>query len=342
MKGSFLKMLNKNLTFVILAASLLAVFSARAYSLPIIQNEEITTVTDTSVIITWTTTNENSDTKVYYGTGTPSNVYSSLESTKYHYAIIDSLSPGTTYYYYVKSGSTEGSQKIFTTLTPPSGSYLFSFATVSDPQYGMGKSDTYGARGRPYSKSKQMLEALVSSLNRLNPSFTILKGDLIESLGGTYGEYVDNQNIPGDTETIKDKFDNLTGAYYPIPGNHDKEITAYSGGNTSSWYNSNLSPLNPSLVIPDPTKNSCYNYSFDTNGYRFIMLDSIRSNLTASIDATYLSTQLLSAESLGLKSFIFVHHPVTDLRSEGIPAEVLKEVAGGTTSLAISVHTGIL
>lgn len=305
-------------------------FNTYCTALPNLSYEEVTSLTDTTAIITWVTSNEASDTKVHYGISDTSSLYSSSESVNYHYAVLQNLTPGTIYKYYIKSGQSSGLQKAFTTLTAPTGQYLFSFATFSDPQYGMGKADTGGARGRPYSKSKEILEATVSRINLAAPLFTILKGDIIESSGGTYGDYI-NSPIPGSSKSIKDNFDDFTTNYYPIPGNHDKTTAGYTGGNASSWYNNNLHLLYPALSVADPTADSCFNYSFDNQGYRFIMLDSVKSNLTAEVNTSFLSQEVTSAETIGLKSFIFLHHPATDLRSQNIPDEIIEEITDGST-----------
>ncbi len=315
-----------------------------------ISNVEVSTLTDTTAIITWTT-DAASDAKVFAGIGFIDGAnpkYSSSESTIYHYAVLNGLSPGTSYKYYVGSGaaSTVSTESTFTTLTPPSGAYLFSFATINDTQYADGKLDTSGARGRPYSKSTQIMDGIVQGINnisQLDPSvtngaaFTILKGDQIEDgviAGDLYSPYGDDIfNVEGapkyaGQESVRIKLNRLThNTIYPIPGNHDK-VSSYTAGN---WVTANLGVLYPPLAAANPAVDSDFNYSFVNNGYRFIMLDSMRSSdQKASVEASYLSAQLAAAQTAGQKCFIFVHHPVTDVRSEHIPDDVIKEVTGGT------------
>ncbi len=330
MRKPFIKVL-----FLTLIVSWVWGIESACFAIPNITNDEIISLTDTTAVITWSTTNETSDTKVHYGLAEPTTIFSSVESVNYHYAVLTGLYPGTTYIYFVNSGTTEGSQKSFTTLTPPTGQYLFTFATLSDPQYAPGKADTFGARGRPYSSSEAILIDTIKSINGFDPSFTILKGDIVESIGGAYGEYV--YNLPmhlGGSVAIKDEFDllghapDISSKYFPIPGNHDKDTNAYLPSH--NWYQDNLDRLY-SLSI-DYTKDSIYNYSFDYKGYRFIMLDSVKSDLSAAVNLGYLTQEVTSAESLGLKCFIFLHHPATDLRAENIPDNVLKEISGGTTT----------
>jgi hypothetical protein len=326
---------------------LLILMGSAALSAPLIEKEELSTLTDNLAILTWVTTNQASTTVVEYGIAGFS--YSTQESAlvNYHYATLKNLYPNTTYKYRVRSvagdgTSTTGATKYFTTLNPPSGTLLFTFATLSDPQYADGKLDTGGARGRPYSKSAQIMDAMVSTINAFSPAFTILKGDVIESStkpGDLYSPYGDDVSIVegapkyAGQESIRTKLNRLTSAegmskYYPIPGNHDKAAGIYSAGN---WVTSNLGVLYPLMVGTNPALDSDFNYSFTYNGYRFILLDSMRSSdMKASIEATYLSNQLAAARTAGQKCFIFVHHPVTNVQVEGIPDDVIKEVTGGT------------
>ncbi|HTY12631.1 MAG TPA: Ig-like domain-containing protein [Candidatus Omnitrophota bacterium] len=329
---------------------LILLAGAHAAGAVVINNDEVSTVTDTTAIITWKT-DLPSDTRVYAGIGyidPASPKYSSAESATCHYAVLTGLSSGTTYHYYLASGTgdTSSTEGTFTTLIPPSGNYLFSFATINDSQYADGKLDTVGARGRPYSKSAQILDAMVQAVNRISqydPSvtggaeFTILKGDQIEdsvAVGDLYFPYGDDVfNVEGSPkyagqESVRQKLNRLThNNIYPIPGNHDK-ISSYTSGN---WVTANLGKLYPAMAATDPAADSDFNYSFVAHGCRFIMLDSMRSSDgKASVEAGYLSGQLSAAQTAGQKCFIFLHHPVTDIRSEHIPDDVIKEVSGGT------------
>ena len=324
---------------------MLLILAGMSWAAPIISNEELVTLSDNTAVITWVTTNETSNTQVKYGIGFPTQTYASAESTYYHYAVLTDLSPGTTYQYYVQSGSAKGLQKTFTTLTPPGGQYLFNFATVSDPQYGDGKKNTTGARGRPYENSVQILDKMVLMINSFQPAFTVLKGDLIESsvrAGDNYSPYGDDVfNVEAapkyaTQESIRQKLNRLVstlGATYAIPGNHDKTISAYTGGTASSWYTANLNRITP-LAITDPTLGSCFNYTTpDYQGYRFILLDSVSlegAEVKSYINISSLEAQLADARTNHLKCFIFTHHPITNVQAEGLPDQVIEEVTGGT------------
>lgn len=326
---------------------LLLILAGMSWAAPLISDEELTGLSDNTVQITWVTSNETANTIVKYGIGFPAQTYSSAVLTNYHSAILTDLSPGTTYQYYIQSGDIKGQVKFFTTLTPPGGNLVFAFAAISDPQYGDGKKNTTGARGRPYENSVQIMDNMVTLINSFFPSFTILKGDLIESSvkgGDLYSPYGDDIfNVEGapkyaGQESIRAKLNRLTSAtdagakYYPVPGNHDKTASAYTGGNASSWYNDNLNRLY-ALAVADPTVGSSYNYVINYRGYRFIFLDSVTleaGQVKSNIDTGYLSTQLAQARIDKVKCFIFTHHPVTNVQAEGLPDQVIEEITGGT------------
>jgi len=93
---------------------------------PIISNIQVTNITETSATITWTT-DESSDSKIYYPTGPiPTFVYNitSATTTTSHSLSITGLTAATTYYYKVTSTDSSGNiatsaEGSFTTSTPP-------------------------------------------------------------------------------------------------------------------------------------------------------------------------------------------------------------------------------
>jgi 3',5'-cyclic-AMP phosphodiesterase len=139
---------------------------------------EVTTVTDTSVVITWftgssTETDEYgfpapvaADTVLQLGSadlttltlvpGTLTTVLDDATPTAYHYAEVTGLQPGTPYYYVAMSDGQTAQQTsmqfpvgvggsldypgIFTTLATPPGSYLFTLALSNDLHMGEGES----------------------------------------------------------------------------------------------------------------------------------------------------------------------------------------------------------
>ncbi len=287
---------------------------------PIITNEEITTLTDTTAIITWRTTNEAANAKVYYGIISPATTFTSSESSLYHYATLSNLSPGQTYKYYVEStgttGIVTGEENTFTTLTPPSGAYLFTFATISDPQVATDLANTTGARGRPYATSEAMLREAITYLKTYSPAFTIVKGDLVDDLT------TDGANQATKVKTLLLNL-TTTSTVYPLPGNHDK--AEYTAG---AWYTTLLKPIKTNASAEaSPTTDSIYNYSFDYQSNHFIILDNLKNTGgTGHVDTAWLTGDL--AANTGKNTYIFMHNVITE---EGvtIPNEVLLEVIGG-------------
>ncbi|MBU0687193.1 MAG: metallophosphoesterase [Candidatus Margulisbacteria bacterium] len=329
------------LSMLCLAISAIAGFAA----VPTITNVDVTSITNNSVIITWQTSGEASTSGIDYGISTSSD-YSYVDPatnpssggtyTQNHYLLLEGLSPGVKYYYKVKStnadGTTYSSEDNFTTLVPPTGTYLFSFAIVADIQYANGKANTTGARGRPYSLCQTTLNSATSEINEKAPDFTIVIGDMTEA------SFTD---VSGQILTqVKPSLDTLTGQnltsdnfnYYPIPGNHDK-LATYAATN---WITGNLGPLSNNRYgygAGNVNTNSVFNYSFDYRGYHFVMMDSVgnpASNATGEANLTWLNNDL-NANS-GKKTFIFSHYPtykVFDYLPAGIPYP--EETVGGNT-----------
>src|SRR3990170_4433517 len=70
---------------------------------PIMSNIELTSLSDTTMAITWSTTNESSSTEVLYGVGGLTSVATVSGTTKYHYIELTNLLPNTTYQYKIRS-----------------------------------------------------------------------------------------------------------------------------------------------------------------------------------------------------------------------------------------------
>ncbi|MBI5399376.1 Ig-like domain-containing protein [Candidatus Saganbacteria bacterium] len=292
------------------------------FASPIISNEELVSVADNHIVITWQTTNEAANSGVKWGySSTPDNIYVTDEArTMDHYLVLTNLYPNTIYYYkvfsYSAAGTTESVLHSVTTLARPSGNYLFSFATLTDLHYAPNRASTTNVRGRPYASSEALIDALVSNINQHSPAFTIIKGDMMD-VG------VDTPLIR--IAQLKSRLDNLTGSgstkYYPIPGNHDKGITYDSGNN---WVTGNLGVLYPAKAGL-PAGNSTFNYGFNYSGYRFILLDSSVSNgTTAEVNITSLEAELTIARTAGQKAFIFMHHETSE--ESDIPIDFFRTV----------------
>jgi hypothetical protein len=299
-----------------------------ALAAPQLRSEELSSVADDQVVITWVTSNEISSTGIEYGIVLPSSTYITDEGASMknnHYLVLRDLYPNTYYSYRIfsKNSSNEttyGEYRTLKTLERPSGQYLFSFATLSDLQVGTDEANTYGARGRPYPLTGEMLGAAVNSINSFNPAFTVIKGDLID----------DKDPSPeAQANIVISKLNLLASPKYPYPGNHDKDAFVKNGGTASDWYTKLFKLIYPhSTAEAGPTVDSVYNYSFNREGYHFVILDSVRQNLKGHVDTAWLANDL--AANTDKKSFVFLHYIITD-ETQAIPNEVLTEVIGSST-----------
>jgi len=299
--------------------------SASFAASPQIGTIEVTSLSDNTAVITWVT-DVPSDSKIDFGITNYQMSSSSSESTLNHLIEITGLASNRTYTYRISSTNSDGTTfasvgETFTTLTRPTGDYLFSFATISDFQYADGKPDTTGVRGRPYTKSADILSNLVSEINKRSPSFTILKGDMIEAADG--GAY--NAQLTGDVKTGLDKLasaSDITYKYYPIPGNHEK--TAFP----LTW----VDPMRTlCLAFPNvnPNTDNSGSYSFDYKGYHFILLDCVKNNLEGHVDTDWLKNDLSSNSTK--KSLVFLHYSTGEISREAFPDTVIKEITGSDT-----------
>ncbi|MEA3492847.1 MAG: Ig-like domain-containing protein [Candidatus Margulisiibacteriota bacterium] len=342
--------IHHKLHILIIAVAAIIFAGTASFAAPQLSYEELTTVADDHICITWVTSNETANTGIEYGIGIPTQTYITDEGSSrasYHYLTLENLYPNTYYTYRIFStnasgDTTYGAYKTVQTLNPPSGQLLFTFATVADTQVTQSYHDTYGARGRPYNSSEAILDATVDWINSASPSFTIVKGDLIDSR---------TTNSGNDATRIKNSVANFNQQIFPIPGNHEKETwNPKTGG---GWYDTLMQPIYDPTVTPAVSglsnysydtnitvatiEDSVYNYSFDYNGYHFVMLDSVRkrdgsNQCKGHINTSWLNTDLDNAASRNQKSFIFMHYDITN-EAVTIPEEIIKEVTGGSSDM---------
>lgn len=286
-------------------------------SAPNIFNQELVTLTDNSMVVTWVT-DEPSDTGISYGrlpwrlnlnaTGETYNEYGDLaDQGIYHYMELTDLEPGNRYYYRVCSGETRGRLRSFGTLMPPDGEYLFSFATMTDTHIGNDRdADENGQED-----TSELAEKVVEEINDREMDFVIIKGDITQH--ALCGESHSGRNEFGDAKEILDGLDTT---YYPIIGNHD--IWPYD----PAYPEYDEGPIGDSKLKATFGLTSTY-YSFDYEGYRFICIDSVSRDPAplgepgargggeiSSEQMEWLEDELDSAEDQ--KVMIFMHHPVTE------------------------------
>ena len=267
--------------------------------LPAITAEELVTVTDTSFVVSFTTDIE-ADTTVEHGTTPALGQRARLEEgTRFHQLEVTGLSPGTRYYYQTASGRARGtvtdqSPGELTTLVPPPGDLLFTFATLNDTHVGeevaglitgtdgtpMNEGFTWPDPANPYWQF--MNRAAVAAINATPAALTVIKGDLSSTFTET--QFLDARAI----------LDELTAPYYPVRGNHDRQ-----GEQPADYYQQ--------VFGRDPTW-----YAFTHEGHRFVLLDSIGSATgeaaIAADEWTWLESEV--AALAGERVLVFLHHPV--------------------------------
>lgn len=219
--------------------------------------------------------------------------------TMFHYLTVNGLQPGTTYCYQAMSGDEVGSPTLwspghFTTLTPPPGEHLFTFATVNDMHVGedvagliviggivLTPGFTWDDPNNPYWKFTN--EAAVSGINTHNVDFTVAKGDVSSDFKEE--EYLEVQRILG----------NLNQPYYIMRGNHDR--VGYNGPD----YYKQVFGLNTTW------------YSWSHQGFHFVALDSVKLDdgqpHISEEQFVFLEKDL--AAHADNKTFVFLHHAIT-------------------------------
>jgi hypothetical protein len=337
------------LTLVTLFTLLLLPINLCLAASPEATNIELTSITDTSIIITWQTSTDASTSGIKYGISTSDdNTYvdpatDPAQGGAYvtnHYLTLTGLSPGITYYYKITStnagGTYESTESTFTTLSAPSGDYLFSFAILSDIEFADGMANTTGANGKLHEPCRTVLGATVAEINQHDPAFTLILGDILED-AYTYTTSQIDDLIQPTLSTLEGQ--NVTGDgnqwnYLPIPGNNDKSANYVAGRN---WISGNLRILTNNRYGYSPTlesTDSIFNYSFDYRGYHFVMLDTVLSsarNCSGEANISWLSADLNS--NSGEKTFIFSHFPTYNV-SDYIPPGIDIDPSAATTAEA--------
>jgi len=167
----------------------------------------------------------------------------------------------------------------------------FHFIQLADTQLGMING---GADGNEFSKETEMLEKVLSQINRIQPkpAFAVVCGDLT--------------NLPAHMKQIAE-YKRLMGLlnsaipYYNVSGNHD-----FTG--------------NPNTVNLDFYRKTFGPdwYSFEVSGWNFVVLNSTLMKFPegcqneADKQFNWLKTTLADARSHMLGTIVFMHHPFFD------------------------------
>ncbi len=300
--------------FVLIAHSLLLTCGKKPPPVTQILHEELVTVTDTSIILTWRT-DENGDSKVLIGTS-PDNLseYDCKEvKTKYHYCEVTGLTPGTEYYYQTKSGGITGVPNEYSpgtvrTLIPPSGEFLFQFATMNDVHVGeevagliiigdkiLNEGFTWPDENNPYWLF--MNNAAVNEINERGADFVIIKGDIT------------SEHKKEEFEKAKEIFSLLNMPYFVLRGNHDRIDGAPENYYVTVFDIENFAPLGNHYEIDS---HGHFYISFDYRNFHFAGLDSVdiddgRGKI-CNEQLLWLESDLENSRSK--ITFIFLHHPV--------------------------------
>jgi 3',5'-cyclic AMP phosphodiesterase CpdA len=290
-------------------------------------NVELVTVGAHAFTVTWLTCDGQghplpSDTSIAFGTSlaqvVPSAAVTLERDVAFHRAEVTGLAPGTSYFYQVYSGGLPGRYDryhpgAFTTLQPPPGRPLFSFAILADTHIGEHTSGL--ATSSPFDfppgytaerYAETMARAAVDQINREGVTFTMLPAD-----SSSHGER-------DQVEEAKAIFDGLDRPYLVVRGSHDRP---------------NQYPAAPQECPPD---GDCFRAVFFPNHtgtaqprhifyarfkplYTLIGLDS--ANLQTGMgelpddELAFFDQSLDRADALGRPTFVFFHHPVSEWQS---------------------------
>ncbi|HUU03701.1 MAG TPA: metallophosphoesterase family protein [Myxococcota bacterium] len=273
---------------------------ARAQSVADVENAELVTITEDGAVITWESL-QATEGLVAYGPSADrldSEVGDPAGRTRYHRVELTGLPPGQPVHYVIRADGADAdpveySPGVFDTLGPPPGTYLFTFATITDMHVGLTSAGAVSGLGDFVPVECPLVgadcwqvanQAVVEAINKSQAEFTLVKGDLSH-------EYASEQ-----FEAARSCLEQLEKPYHPVRGNHDRQ-----GERPEDYYKK--------VMQQDVT-----HYAFSHQGARFAILDS--SNLATGFPEVgeeqwvWLADQL---DNLGdERLFVVLHHPVTD------------------------------
>lgn len=331
------------------AASLAATSTASASASEVLVTDvEVSTVTDTSVVITWFTGSSTATDEYGFpapvatnselllapfntSTMTPGmyrTVYSDAQPTAYHYAEVGGLEPGAAYAYQAIShgqvaqrtsmqfpvgvGGSLDYANVFQTLTTPPGTYLFTLALSNDLHVGEGESGIIENNWPPafeQDPGKPAYPVMMLQAMLGDLRATDRRADILLVAGDlTSNGY---RSEAAQAKTLLDSWGTLGRDYLVTRGNHDRSR------NGSGW--------NTCTVVPgtNPIHYDCWGDVFpyplqtlskhDVGGLRIIGLDTTTLDAAGgTLSAAQLNT--LQRELAGdpdRPTIVFGHHPVT-------------------------------
>ncbi|HEX2030735.1 MAG TPA: metallophosphoesterase family protein [Actinomycetota bacterium] len=318
-------------------------------------NVELVTVSDSSFTVTWLTCDAEgsplpSDTTVSYGSSPNPLSWTTVrleEEVAFHHAEVEGLEAGRTYFYQVSSDGLPGRYDryhpgSFTTLTPPPGRLLFSFAVLADVHIG---EDTSGlATSTPFpfppgysaeDYAEAMATAAVQEINARGIALTVLSAD--NTSHAKLREVLDAKAI----------LDGLVGPYLVARGAHDRpsEPAAVCRPDGDCFREVFFPRRKPGHIF----------YGERFGGYDVIALDSVDlATGTGEISdqqLAWLEQRLERGRADGRPAVIFFHHPVSEWSTTlAIPPavfgvnqqdaqEFLRTIAPYDVRLVINAHT---
>jgi 3',5'-cyclic-AMP phosphodiesterase len=333
-----------------IAAGVSATPASAASNDLLVTDLEVATVTDTSVVITWFTGSTSAvdsygfplpvaaDTELQLGSfdlttmtvvpGSLKTVFQDSTQTPYHYAEVTGLEPGQTYAYVALSNGQQAQQSsmqfpvgvggsldfpgVFTTLTTPPGTYLFTLALSNDLHYGEGTSGIIEDNWPPAFQQtpglppypEVMLQAMLGDLRQPDRKADrlLVAGDL------TSDGYLSEAT---GVKQLLDGWGTLEQDYFVARGNHDRSRSG------TDWDTCTVVPsTNPTHydcwgdVFPYPLQQL---QTYEVGGLRIVGLDTTTlDNAGGTMDSSQLDelSHVLSKDR-DRPTLLFGHHPVT-------------------------------
>jgi predicted phosphodiesterase len=279
--GRMLKKIDGSYGAMILIVILLLAFAEGGQALSLVRYPYIQNTTLDSVTIVWTTDTPG-DSVVEYGltSGYGSTASGDPNVTK-HVVTIRNLSPGTTYYYRVRTGTVSSNGEAFKTAKTPDDFNL--------------RMTVFGDSGDCTLIFPGLSQiALASQMGNLNPDLILHTGDIIYPNGEQWG--YDFCYFPIYKDIIKSV------PVYPAPGNHDYNRPSLLGPYLENFY------------VPDNATNPAHKkryYSFNYGNAHFIALDTeLVPDGLANVDQLRWLENDLTNSTDAVWKFVFFHQPV--------------------------------
>lgn len=284
-------------------------------------NVELATVADTYAVITWLTCENGApspaDGAVTLVAGDGSmRTYLGAPNTPFHVVTLTGLDPGATYAYTVASNGISApvdraNPGVFTTLRPPPGNRLFTFAVLADIHIGEEVSGLAtsspaelppGYRSeRPY--AAEMLRAAVEQINASAAGLTLVTAD-----NSSHGRL-------SELRAARRLLEGLDHRYLVARGSHDRpnqyQKARKDCPGDGDCFRVVFRPGVKGGLEPKPRPAALVHA-----GYRFIALDSADptsgQGVLGAEQLAWLERQLLAATRAEQPAVIFFHHPVAE------------------------------